>query len=147
MCLSRPWGRRRWFAETQQKRPLRFWKGFEKLRVPVNADKTKLLATDDQLNDGTNLQLRCQPLERASSARLLGTDINDGSCRRVRVTTKRSNTAVYKSNRLQILRRAGADTSSAQRAGPAARALWGSHVMGIPPPRLHTLRLSECHQG
>ena len=116
--------------------------GFEEIKQPVSSDKAVFLANSVDL--ARDLEEQCDHTsgKKAAGTRHLGTDATNGNRRAVATARSREVEACQAAARAQALRKAGAATGSLVRAGPTAKALWGSAVSGLPDGRLHTLRLA-----
>eukprot|EP00972_Heterocapsa_arctica_P029821 4394345-Heterocapsa_arctica.AAC.1 len=74
--------------------------------------------------------------------RTVGVDTANGRRRRTTIADKRRKHSVRRAARLQQLRKAGGKVTSINRSGATAVALWGLAGIGLPPGKLHSLRLS-----
>eukprot|EP00972_Heterocapsa_arctica_P022331 3284014-Heterocapsa_arctica.AAC.1 len=80
--------------------------------------------------------------KRKMHTRNVGVDTANGRRRRTTIADKRLKQSFRRAARLQQLRKAGGRVTSINRAGATAVALWGLAGIGLPPGKLHSLRLS-----
>eukprot|EP00959_Pyramimonas_sp_CCMP1952_P399939 8379611-Pyramimonas_sp.AAC.1 len=83
------------------------------------------------------------PLDRAAFAqghRDLGGDATAGGHRMVATQVKRELDALRQAARLTRIFGPGLRQARVMRAGPTAKALWGSAIAGVPPGRMRALR-------
>ena len=101
--------------------------------LPISRHKTKALATSKELR----LALMKQPGwdigpdDFVDVHRDLGGDAISGSYRRVTTTVARERQARAQGRKLTRLFRPGLDRARVFRAGPTAKATWGSAIMGV----------------
>ena len=113
------------------------------LRLPVSAHKTKAMATSNGLKaalmsqEGWTLEFA----DFVDAHRDLGGDATSGSYRRVTVATSREAAARPQGRKLRRLFRPDEAKARIHRAGPTAKATWGSAIMGVPDGRLRALRV------
>ena len=81
---------------------------------------------------------------RAATAKLMGTDAVAGGERRVPVSAGREVEGLRRGFRLGAFTWAGADVSRVRRAGPLQTAIWGGVVDGVPPYRMHIMRVGAA---
>eukprot|EP00959_Pyramimonas_sp_CCMP1952_P056451 1178819-Pyramimonas_sp.AAC.1 len=109
----------------------------EKVReanLPLGRHKTKALATSKELRQALMRQPGWDlgPDDFVDVHRDLGGDAISGSHRRVTTATTREQLARAQGRKPTNQFRPGLDRARVYRAGPAAKATWGSAIMGAP---------------
>ena len=116
--------------------------GFHEIRQPVSWEKAGYMANSKELDEELGRQWDLPPSARSAGARLLGTDAADGRWRVAALARQREKEALQGAARAHILHKAGAAVGNVVRAGPTAKAVWGTAVAGIPDGRMHRLRVA-----
>ena len=115
----------------------------EEAHLQLSRHKTKALATSRALRDALLRQPGWDIGEDdfVDVHRDLGGDATSGSYRRVTTTVTRESQGMAQGRKLNRLFRPGLDRARIYRAGPSAKATWGSAIMGVPDGRLRTMRV------
>ena len=115
---------------------------FRALRTPVNLQKTVFLASDAATAEA--IRARLPDARQVATTRNVGSDATDGLRRHTPIAHRREEESAARARRLQAFKDSGTAVASIHRAGPAAVALWGSAITGLPGKRLHALRLQAA---
>ena len=115
---------------------------FHSLRTPVNLKKTVFLASDP--DTAAAIRDRLPDAKQVHTTRNVGSDATDGLRRHTPIAHHREEESAARARRLQGFRDTGTAVATIHRAGPAAVALWGSAITGLPGKRLHALRLQAA---
>ena len=116
-----------------------------RLGLPLNLGKTCVLSSAVELTEALLADPEW-PFDAsffASTHRDLGGDATDGRHRRVPTQAGRLAAASAAAGRLQKIG-GGRAAARVHRAGPAAKASWGAHIMGLGNSALRSLRVSAA---